>query len=190
MDSYKEVVAKWPVPQNRTQARAFMGKVGYYRKFIKNFAAHARPWSDITGKDNADKHEKTTPIEVTPAMKESFEFLKNALLTAPILAYPRFDSDEPFILDTDWSYDNRAIGGVLSQVQDGKERVIFYGAKKLNKHQINYGSTKGELFAAIFFMTKWKYYLLGRPFRLRTDHQASEMDQHHGGASRHDPEMA
>ena len=57
-------------------------------------------------------------------------------------------------------------------MQDGKERVIFYGAKKLNKHQINYGSTKGELFAAIFFMTKWKYYLLGRPFRLRTDHQA------------------
>ena len=53
MDSYKEVVAKWPVPQNRTQARAFMGKVGYYRKFIKNFAA-------------TPVHGPTSPARTTP----------------------------------------------------------------------------------------------------------------------------
>ena len=48
-------------------------------------------------------------------------------MSAPILAYPQFQG-EPFILDTDFSADPGAIGGVLSQVQDGQEGVIAYGA--------------------------------------------------------------
>ena len=47
-------------------------------------------------------------------------------MSAPILAYPQFQG-EPFILDTDFSVDPGAIEGVLSQVQDGQERVIAYG---------------------------------------------------------------
>ena len=49
----------------------------------------------------------------------SFNELKKALLSAPILAYPQFHTDKPFILDTDWSYENGAIGAVLLQSQDG-----------------------------------------------------------------------
>ncbi len=42
-----------------------------------------------------------------------------------MLAYP--DPDLPYIVDTDAS--NLAIGAVLSQVQDGEEKVIMYGSK-------------------------------------------------------------
>ena len=78
------------------------------------------------------------------------------MVTAPVLAFPRFDSDQRFILDTDWSHDTNTIGGVLSQVQDGKERVIAYGAKKLPASAKRYAPHKGELYAIIFFIRYWR----------------------------------
>ena len=115
---------------------------------------------------------KNQTIQPNQKMREAFQQLKQALLEAPILAYPQFYTDEPFILDTDWSKDNNCIGAVLSQVQNGLERVILYGAKKLNPAQSNYSSNKGEIFAAIHFMRQWRYYLTQRKFVLRTDHRA------------------
>ena len=64
------------------------------------------------------------------------------------------------------------IGAQLSQVQNGLERVICYGAKKLSKAEKNYSATKGELLAGITFMKKWSYYLHPKPFIWRTDHNA------------------
>ncbi len=61
---------------------------------------------------------------------------------------------------------------MLSQIQDGEERVICYGAKKLAKSQRNYPPTKGELFAILYFCKLWKYYLQFRKFLLQTDHRA------------------
>jgi hypothetical protein len=60
-------------------------------------------------------------------MVASYHHLKQALLTSPVLAYPQFDSKEPFILDTDWLGNANTIGGVLSQKQFGREKVIVYG---------------------------------------------------------------
>jgi hypothetical protein len=73
----------------------------------------------------------------------AFEKLKVALCAAPILAYPKLG--EGFIVDTDAS--NWGIGGVLSQVQDGQERVIAYYSKTLNKAERNYCVTRRELLA-------------------------------------------
>ena len=174
---YVKVVEEWPMPTTRTAVRAFLGKIGYYRRFIKDYASIAAPLYDLLkypenvedkSKAKLDKEE----IPVTPAMEKSFSKLKKCLISAPILAYPDFRSSSPFILDTDWSKDNNAVGGVLSQVQDGRERVIAYGAKKLSPSQANYSATKGELAGVIIFMNKWAYYLRHRPFVLRTDHAA------------------
>jgi hypothetical protein len=109
---------------------------------------------------------ETALLVLTPAAKESFEYMRGALLRAPILAHTQFHSDQPFIVDTDWSTNQNTIGACLSQVQDGKERVICYGAKKLSKSQANYSSNKGELTAIIHFLIAWKYYLQYRPFLL------------------------
>jgi hypothetical protein len=82
-------------------------------------------------------------------MVASYRHLKQALLTSPVLAYAQFDSEEPIILDTDWSGDANTIGGVLSQKHCGREKVIAYGALKLSQSQQNYGPTKGELWAIV-----------------------------------------
>jgi hypothetical protein len=115
---YVQVVQKWPLSTNKTKARPFLGKVGYYRRFIKDYAAIAKPWTDIVGKDENREIEKA-PTVATPTMVASYHHLKQTLLTSPVLAYPQFDSKEPFILDTDWSGDANTIGGVLSQKQCG-----------------------------------------------------------------------
>ena len=111
-------------------------------------------------------------FEVTVEIEKSFAQLKDHLLQEPVLAYPDFKSKSKFILDTDWSGSNAAIGAVLSQVQDGKERVISYGAKRLNSAQQNYSPSKGELFAVLYFIRHFKYFLQYRPFVLRVDHES------------------
>jgi hypothetical protein len=155
---YVLVVQNWPLPTNKTEARLFLGKVGYYRRFIKDYAAVAKPWTDIVGKDE-DRAIKKAPVVATPAMVASYRQLKQALLTSPVLAYPQFDSKEPFILDTDWSGDANTIGGVLSQKQAGCEKVIVYGVPKLSQSQKNYVPTKGELWAIVHFCPYWRYFL-------------------------------
>jgi hypothetical protein len=118
---YVQIVQKWPLPTTKREARSFLGKVGYYRRFIKDYAAVAKPCTDIVGKDENREIEKA-PIVATPPMVASYRHLKQALLTSPVLAYPQFDSKEPFILDTDWSGDANTIGGVLSQNNSGARR--------------------------------------------------------------------
>ena len=85
---------------------------------------------------------------------------------SPILVYPR-DQGE-FVLDTDAS--NFGIGAVLSQVQDGEERVIAYASRTLTKPERRYCVTRRELLAVVYFVQHFKNFLLGRPFKIRTDH--------------------
>ena len=94
--------------------------------------------------------------------------LKSALTSPPVLAMPRDEGD--FTLDTDAS--NDSIGAVLSQSQDGTERVIAFGSRSLDKRERNYCVTRKELLAVVHFLRYFKQYLLGRKFRIRTDHAA------------------
>ena len=78
-------------------------------------------------------------------------------------------SDE-YTLDTDAS--DFAIGAVLSQKQNGVERVIAYASRSLDKREQNYCVTRRELLAIVHFLKYFKQYLLGRKFKIRTDHAA------------------
>jgi hypothetical protein len=73
-------------------------------------------------------------------------------------------------LDTDAS--NNSIGAVLSQIQDGEERVVAYASRLLTQQEKNYCVTRRELLAVVYFMKHFRPYLLGRKFLVRTDHAA------------------
>ena len=81
----------------------------------------------------------------------AFDELKDRLQKPPILALPN-DSDL-MILDTDAS--DCSIGAVLSQMQDGEERVISYAGRALADGEKNYCVTRKELLAIVYFL---KYY--------------------------------
>ena len=95
----------------------FLGFVGYYRRFIKNFSKIAKPIREvITGLENQSKRTaKKTTIEWTEVANSAFEHLKELCVSAPILAYP--DYHLPFILHTDSS--SERLGAVLYQRQSG-----------------------------------------------------------------------
>ena len=114
-------VSRWPEPRNKTEVRSFLGLSTYYRRFIPHFADVARPPQQLTEKDRE--------LSWTEECQGSFENLKQLLTLTPILAYPNL-TDE-FCLDTD-AFDY-AIGAVLSQKQNGKERVVAYFSRTLTR---------------------------------------------------------
>jgi hypothetical protein len=105
--------------------------------------------------------------------------LKKLLCSIPILAYPTPDH-QGWVVDTDAS--DKALGAVLSQVQEGVERVIAYASKRLSAVQQIYCETKKELLALKWALEHFRPYLYGRRFLLRTDHSSlrywRKMDTH------------
>ena len=112
--------------------------------------------------------EASQPFEWTSEAEAVFQQLKWRLIEAPILSYPR--ADAPFTLDTDAS--NNAIGAVLSQCQEGRERVIAYYSRTLSSPEKQYCVTRKELLAVIQAVQHFHSYLYGRHFTIRTDHAA------------------
>ncbi len=153
-------ILQWPIPQNVSEVRQFLGLASYYRRFIRNFSKVAKPLTELTCKDAQltwkNKHE------------EAFNEIKKALTGPSIMAYPQHEGK--YILDTDAC--DVGIGAVLSQIQDDNERVIAYASRSLNKSERNYCVTDKELLAVRYFVEYFHHYLLGRHFTIRTDHQA------------------
>ena len=143
-----EAVSKWPTPKTVYDVRSFLGFVGYYRRFIKNFSRITKPIREvITGLENQSKRSaKKTYIEWSDAADVAFEHLKAMCVSTPILAYP--DYQLPFTLHTDSSTDG--LGAVLYQKQDGKLRVIAYASRSVSKAESNYPAHKLE-----FLALKW-----------------------------------
>lgn len=152
-----EAIANWAQPGCDTELKAFLGTVGYYRRFVPDFATIAKPLNQLCG--------KLTPYLWTEECEDAFQKLKAAMTKSPVLNYP--DPALPFILDTDAS--QWGVGAVLSQERDG-ERVVAYFSKAHSPPEKNYCVTRKELLAVIKAVKHFRPYLYGRKFQLRTDH--------------------
>ncbi|GBO32286.1 Retrovirus-related Pol polyprotein from transposon 297 [Araneus ventricosus] len=151
-------VVDWPPPETVHDLRSFLGLCTYYRRFVRNFSAIARPLHKLT--------EARSNFNWTEECEKSFNSLKQALISSPVLTYPR--TDKGFILDADAS--NEGIGTVLSQKIGNEECVIAYFSKSLDKPERNYCVTRKELLAIVKSIEHFHHYLYGQKFLLRTDH--------------------
>ncbi|KAL0447549.1 UNVERIFIED_CONTAM: Transposon Tf2-11 polyprotein [Sesamum latifolium] len=100
----------------------------------------------------------------TPQCQESFDRLKRAMVTDPVLALP--DMSKPFVVETDAS--NFALGGVL--MQDG--HLVAFESMKLKDVERRYSVHEKELLAIVHCLRLWRHYLLGSPFVVKTDNTA------------------
>ena len=155
-----DVVRNWETPRCLKDVRAYIGFCQYYRRFIFQFSAIARPLPELT--------RKNVKFVWTPKCQASFDELKEKLTSAPVVSLPRDEGE--FCLDTDAS--GWSIGAVLSQTQDDEERVIANGSRLFFRSEMNYCTTRRELLAVVYFTKYFKQYLLGRKFEIRTDHAA------------------
>jgi hypoxanthine-guanine phosphoribosyltransferase len=154
-----EAVVRFPAPENERDVKAFLGLVGYYRKFIEQFSALAKPLTDLLRKE---KLWQWTEME-----QESFENLKEKLTKFPVLQYPDFM--QPFLLTTDAS--GYALGAVLSQGTVGKDKPIAYASRALNEAETRYSTVEKECLAIVWACKHFRPYLLGRRFQIWTDHK-------------------
>ena len=151
-------VRSWKVPSTVKELKSFLGLCNYYKKFIANYSTIAKPLTELTSTKVEFKWDENC--------QHSFDKLKELLVSAPILGYPK--DDGLFILDTDAS--DVGIGAVLSQIQNDKEVVISYGSRALSQQERNYCVTRKELLAIVHHVKVFKDYLLGKHFKVRTDH--------------------
>ena len=162
-------VRNWPTPTTVKEVRSFLSFAGYYRRFIPHFAQIAGPILELL-RGHPKRYQKSPiPVEWNTEREIAFQLLKKKLTEPPILGYP--DYQKLFHLYTDAS--KKGLGAVLSQVQEGKERVISYASRSLKgteRNDQNYSSFKLEFLALVWAVTeKFKDYLAATPFVAFTD---------------------
>ena len=130
--SKTDAISSFPVPKTQKQVKSFLGMCGFYRKFVESYSKIAAPLNMLLKKEYEKK------IFWSAECQDSFDKLKQALLSAPILAYP--DMNKPFMLTCDAS--KTAIGFVLGQMDSqGREHVIAYGGRSLSKAEQIWSTT-------------------------------------------------
>ena len=168
MDPKKiEAVKNWSATDVNTVTRvkSFLGLCSYYRRFIEGFSLIAAPLTDLT-RSGVDVEVESQ----TPRCQRAIHLLIRAITSEPVMSTPRFD--RAFIVKTD-AANKEGLGGVLSQLDnEGREKVVAYHGRRLNKAERNYMVTEIELLAAVDSIKHWRAYLWGRTFKLVVDHVA------------------
>jgi hypothetical protein len=153
-----QVIKNLPTPKTQTEVRSFLGHVGYYRRFIKNFSKIASPLFVLMMKN--------VEFKWTKFCQEAFSTLKHQLSTAPILRGP--DWTLPFHISSDAS--DTAIGAVLGQEEDHLPYAIYFISKNMSPAELNYTVTEKEFLAVIYAINKFRHYITGYSTFFHTDH--------------------
>ena len=172
--SKTEVIDKWGPPTTKKQIQAFVGLANYYRGHTELFQKHASQLTKLTKKDS-----KWTGGELPPDSLKAFHELKRILTTRPLLRFP--DYSREFILAADAAtgvadengvVQGGGLGAVLTQIDEqGKEYAVGYASRGLLPYERNYPAFLLEHAALCFALDSFSHYVLGRKFRLLTDHR-------------------
>ena len=159
-----KAIAKYPKPTMYTTIKGFVGLVGHYLCFIKDFARIADPLREYAHGDTVKK--KKESVVLNEAVRNAFHQLKKAVMSTPVLAYP--DPNKEYLLETDTS--KLGFRAVLSQKQsDGRYLPMAFGSRVLHGAEVNYHSTKLEFLAMKWSIEYFQTYLLGHHFKVQTD---------------------
>jgi len=146
--------------------QAFLGFVNFYRRFIWDFSAKARPLFDLT-------HSKQV-WTWSRKKQAAFEDLKTVVTTALVLVSPQ--ESDPFWIEADSS--DFATGAVLSQqsTTDGKWHPVAFYSKSLSSMERNYKIHNKEMLAIIHALEEWRHFLeeATHPVEIWTDHKNLE----------------
>lgn len=152
-----QAVTEFPTPTDSKQVQRFLGLAGYFRRFVEKFSIIARPLHALTRKDIDFKWGKTE--------EEAFKTLKHKLSERPLLAL--YDREAEIELHTDASREGLA-GILLTKSKEGWKPISYF-SRKTTDEESNYHSYDLEVLAVVSSVERFREYLLGRPFVIKTD---------------------
>ena len=159
-------LASWPPPRDGKQMASFLGFATFLRQHVRHFG-------DLTADLESLKRLGKSAITWTPSLTRSFDLVRKAIATAPLLAFPDFNKQ--FRIATDASC--VGIGGVLYQcdADDGigvisPDNIIAICSKKLNDTQRRYSTYKKELYAMVYCLRQFHAWIWGHELTIITDH--------------------
>lgn len=159
-----ESLADRAPPTNIRELREFLGFCGYFRDSVENYALLARPLNDLL-KGNPTKFQ---PITLDANQLKSFDLLRKALMSHPVLVMPKYD--RRMIIAHDAS--RYCIGSaILQEDDDGKLHPLVFFSKRLDSHQVNYPVREKEMLGLLLTLERFEPLLKAAPEILcLTDH--------------------
>jgi hypothetical protein len=153
-------IRNFPVPKCVKDIQAFLGLIGFYRKFIPEVSKKAKPLTTLT--------QKNVVFIFGETELNALNFLKNSLSEMSELYLP--DLNSPFIITTDASI--KGLGAILSQEQQSIRHPIWFASRCLKPAETRYSATDLELLAVIWAIEKFRGFIEYTHFILETDHSA------------------
>lgn len=150
-----EAMRSWPIPKNIKSLRGFLGLTGYYCRFVRNYGIISRPLTNLL---------KKGAFQWNQSAQSSFEQLKAAMCTTPVLGIPDFSKE--FVVETD-----ACMSGAGVVLMQGGQPLAFF-SKAFSSRSMGLSTYEKELLAVVLAVNKWRGYLLGRPFTIKTDQEA------------------
>ena len=155
-----EAIQKMPRPKDQKELRSLLEMINYYDKFLPGLATKCACLNDLLHKDNE--------WHWTKNHTKAVEVVKETLSSVDTLTH--YDPKLPLTLACDAS--PVGVGAIISQVlPDNTEKPIAYASRKLTKAEANYAQIQKEALSIVFGVKKFRQYLLGRQFKLYTDHK-------------------
>ncbi|XP_062709595.1 uncharacterized protein K02A2.6-like [Aedes albopictus] len=153
-------ISSMPRPTDVSTLRSFLGAVNFYGKFIREMHQLRRPLDQLLKKD--------AKFVWSAECQQAFTDIKRILQSDLLLTH--YDPSLEIIVAGDAS--KTGIGAVIMhRFPDGRIKAIAHASKTLSSAEQNYGQIEKEALALVFAVTKFHRMLLGRRFKLQTDHQ-------------------
>ena len=148
-------IKEWPLLANVREVRGFLGLTGYYRKFVQNYGTIAAPLTQLL---------KIGGFKWTEEVQEAFNRLKQAMMTLPVLALPDFN--------VSFDIESNASGYGFRVVLVQNQRPIAYYSHTLAVRDRVKPVYERELMAVVMAGQRWRPYLLGKRFLVKTDQRS------------------
>lgn len=146
-------------PSTVSELQSFIGTANYLRRYVPHFASVMAPLYSLLKKEA--KWQWGEPEQ------SAFKKIKEILCSETVLAH--YSPSKETILQTDAS--GVGLGAVLLQKENGEFHPVAYASRVLTDTEKRYSNIERESLALVFGVTKFRQYLLGREFTLRTDHK-------------------
>jgi hypothetical protein len=144
-----EAIKKLSLPRSKKDIQSFLGTINFIRRFITNFAELTKHITCML--------RKNSEVRWTEEAKHSFNAIKEAIITTPVLISPNFDKE--FYIFSFASKDTIADVLLQRNVDDQEQPVAFF-SKVLRDAEVKYEPLEKQAYALIKSLKAFRIYIL------------------------------